>query len=116
MKFTLTVISIGIAAFLIQSVAPWWFGLFPAGIAVIIVHFKPGKAFLAGFLGVGLAWAIEATVIDILNDGVMSARIGEMFGSLPGWSMIVITAITGALLGGLGSITASLGVRWLVAK
>lgn len=116
MKFILTVVAIGIAAFFLQSLLPWWIGIIPAGLGVIAVHFKPGKAFLTGFLGVGLAWFFEALVLDINNDGVLSARVGELFGSLPGWSLLIITATVGALLGGLGSFTASALVRWIIAK
>ena len=115
-KFIITILAIGIFAFFLQSFGPWWLGVIPAALGVIAVHFKPGRAFLAGFMGVGLAWGVQALVIDILNEGLLSARIGEMFGGIPGWSLVLVTAITGALLGGLGSATASAFVRWLIAK
>ena len=116
MKLTLTLIAIGILSYFAQSFGPWWAGVVVAFLVAALVQLKPGTAFLAGFIGLGLAWGIAAGISDLENSGILSARIGEMLGGLPGWSLIPITAIFGALLGGLGALSGALGMKLIIDK
>ena len=60
-----------------------------------------------GFVGVFLLWGIAAFQIDLGNESILSSRIGEIFGA----NMIVVTALIGGLLGGMGALTGTLGLR-----
>jgi hypothetical protein len=69
---------------------------------------KPGLAFLAGFLGVGLLWLIAATLHDAANNHILSARMAVLF-HLPGYGyFIMVTVFIGGLVGGLGAWTGAL--------
>jgi hypothetical protein len=116
MKLTATIIAIGIFSYFSQSFGPWWTGVLVAFLMTAVVQIKPGTAFLAGFIGLGLAWGVAAGIADVENSGILSARIGEMFGGLPGWSLVPITAIIGALLGGLAGLSGASGMKLIIDK
>ena len=116
MKLTLTLIAIGILSYFSQSFGPWWIGVLVAFLVAAIVQLKPGTAFLAGFIGLGLAWGIAAGIADVENSGILSARIGEMLGGLPGWSLIPVSALFGAVLGGLGALSGASGMKLIIDK
>jgi len=116
MKFTLTFITIGILSYFSQSFGPWWTGVVVAFLVAAIVQLKPGSAFLAGFIGLGLAWGVASGIADFENSGILSTRIGEMLGNLPGWSLVPITTLLGALLGGLGALSGASGMKLIIDK
>ena len=116
MKLILTIIAIGVLSYFSQSFGPWWLGVLVAFLVAAVVQLEPGKAFLAGLIGLGLAWGIAAGIADFENSGILSARIGEMFGGLPGWSLVPITATLGALLGGLGALSGAYGMKLIIDK
>jgi len=62
---------------------------------------------MIGFLGVALLWGIAAFQIDIANEGILSARMEEIFGR----NMLLLTILLGGLLGGMGALTGTLGQR-----
>lgn len=88
-----------------SQVMPWWIVVVLAGLLAMLIKLKPTTSFLAGFLGVALLWGGYATYLDVLNEGVLSSRIGEMFGGLNSVLLILATAIFGGLLGGLGGLS-----------
>lgn len=116
LKLTYTVLAIGIVSYFAQSLGPWWLGILVAFLITAMVQLKPGVAFLAGFIGLGLAWGIEAGIADFENSGILSARMGELFGGLSGSLLVVITALIGAILGGVGGLTGALGMKLIVDK
>lgn len=116
MKLIVAIIAIGILSYISQSFGPWWTGVLVAFLMTAVVQIKPGTAFLAGFIGLGLAWGVAAGIADVENSGILSARIGEMFGGLPGWSLVPITAIIGALLGGLAGLSGASGMKLIIDK
>lgn len=94
-----------ILAFLAQLLLPWWvitplcFGLAAA------LRGTGGKAFWAGFLGVGLGWLLLAGWLNIQNDGLLAHRVAQL---LPlggqGWLLVLVTAVVGGLVGGLAAL------------
>jgi hypothetical protein len=72
---------------------------------MLILRMSPGKAFLAGFLGVGLCWGILAGWIDMRNESLLSSQIGELFMGISSISVITIGAVIGGLAGGFGGMT-----------
>ncbi len=116
MKLIYTILGIGIISYFSESLGPWWTGVVVAFLVAAIVQLKPAAAFLAGFIGLGLAWGIAAGIADAENSGILSARIGEMLGGLPGMSLVPITALFGAVLGGLGALSGALGMKLIIDK
>jgi hypothetical protein len=88
---------------------PWWALAIAAFIVGVLVHQRAAKAFLSGFLGVFILWAVLAWVIDSRNDGTLSARIAELLplGGNP-ILLILVTALVGGLVGGFGAMSGSL--------
>jgi len=94
-----------ILAFLAQLFLPWWvitplcFGL------AAVLGGKGGRAFWAGFLGVGLGWLRLAGWLNIRNDGLLAHRVAQLL-PLGGqsWLLVLVTAIIGGLVGGLAAL------------
>ena len=68
----------------------------------------PGKAFLAGFMGIGLSWMTVFLWRDIPNQHILSERMGNLFGLPSHVLFLLVTVVIGALLGGLGSWSTAL--------
>jgi hypothetical protein len=85
-------------------ILPWWVVAIIAFIAAWFKGKTSGKSFGAGFLAVGLAWAILALIRSIPNENELARRVAILFG-LPGWwfLMVLITAIIGGLVGGMAT-------------
>ncbi|MFX1330389.1 MAG: hypothetical protein ACFE9W_02435 [Promethearchaeota archaeon] len=83
-----------------------WSLMIMAGIAGGVTVKKFRDAFIAGFLGVGTAWAI---IFLILNTFAHAYDIGEFFAAfigLPGFGHVIvsISILIGGLLGASGAI------------
>jgi hypothetical protein len=84
---------------------PWW-ALAPlAAVAGWLFPVASGKTFLAAFAGGLLLWWFNAYLLDAANDGLLSAKVGQLFQGLKGWQLMLVTGIFGGLLAGLGGLT-----------
>ena len=108
MKLIVSILLTALLGFVIDLYLPWW-GIAIAAFAVAaLIHQRSGVAFLSGFLGVFLLWAILAWWIDVKNQGILSKRIAEVFplgGST--FLLILVTALVGGLVGGLAALSGS---------
>lgn len=86
---------------------PWWSIVIVTAIVGIAINEHAGRSFLIGFIGVFLLWGIAAFQIDVANESILSTRMEEIFGA----NMIFVTALLGGLLGGMGALTGTLGLR-----
>ena len=116
MKVVISALIIGVAAYFGQSFGPWWSGILISLIVAATAQMRTVRAFLAGFIGLGLMWGISAYIMDSNNAGIMSSRIGELFGGISGNGMVIITCLTGAILGGLGSATGASAMKMIIGK
>ncbi len=105
MKFLLAALIIALLSFVAGLYLPWWTIAIAAFITILFIPMRSGKAFLAGFSGVFILWALLAYLIDIKNEHILSGKIADLF-QLGGSSLILIfvTAFIGGLVGGLGAI------------
>ena len=108
MKLLVAIILTALLSFVSGLYLPWWSIAIAAFIAVLLVPLASGKAFLAGFGGVFVLWFLLALWIDVKNQHILSKKIAEIF-PLGGSSVaiILVTAIIGALVGGLGALSGS---------
>ena len=103
MRFFLLVILIAIFSAVAGWLFPWWSVAVVAFFAALFVGGKHGLVFLAGFLGAGLCWGIMAVRQDVANAHILSTRMAALF-HLPSYGMfIVVTIVTGGLVGGLAA-------------
>jgi len=87
---------------------PWWNIAIAAFVSILLVPLANGRAFVAGFAGVFVLWFLLALWIDIKNQHILSRKIAQIF-PLGGssFAIILVTAIIGALVGGLGALSGS---------
>jgi hypothetical protein len=108
MKLLVAIILTALLSFVFGLYLPWWSIAIAAFISALLIPMKSGKAFLAGFLGVFILWALLAWWIDMKNQGILSKKVAEIF-PLGGSSflLILVTALIGALVGGIASMSGS---------
>ena len=110
MKFILSIVLVALVAYAsgIYGNLPWWSFVVTNLIIAIALPIKPIQSFIAGALGVGALWAGLAFGIDIANNHILSTKVAQILplgGSYI--ALIAVTALVGALLGGLASLTGS---------
>lgn len=108
MRFVILLVAIASASFLAQQVLPWWSVIIVAGVAGAALNAGGRVSFWAGFLGVALLWGGFAAYQDALNEGILSARMGELMGGASGKTLILMTALFGGLFGGLSAWTGNM--------
>jgi hypothetical protein len=108
MKLLVAIILTALLSFVGGIYLPWWSIAIAAFISVLLVPLSGGRAFLAGFLGVFILWALLAWWIDIKNEHVLSRKVAEIF-PLGGssFAIILVTAFIGALVGGFAGMSGS---------
>jgi hypothetical protein len=110
MKIITAIVLTGFLAYVlgVYSTLPWWSFAISSLIVSVAIHQRPGKSFLAGFLGLFLLWVILAIVKDAANEHILSIKVAAI---LPlGGSylvLILVTGIVGGLVSGLAALTGS---------
>lgn len=103
-NFTLTVVFIAICGQLSHFGLPWWM-LAPIGaLAGWLFRQGAGLCLLAGFAGGFLLWAGNAYVPDAANEGLLSARIGQLFMGMSRWNTLLLTGCIGGMVSALGCL------------
>ena len=94
-----------------QLLFPWWSLVVVA--AIVGLWFKHQvRSFLAGFFAIGLSWFGYALWLSNSESGQLLAnKIGTLLGEISGFSLVLVTALIGAVLGGLGAWTGTAGRR-----
>ena len=102
--FTIDIAVAMILALLAYWLLPWW-GLGVAGLIFPLIRYRGSAkptltaAFLAGFI----CWIAFAGYMNQLNEGIIAARIGSLFGGLSPAMMVIVTAFLGGMTYLLGS-------------
>ncbi|MFN7118634.1 MAG: hypothetical protein ACK4TA_17685 [Saprospiraceae bacterium] len=109
MRFALFCVFTLIAGYIGHQFLPWWSIAAMPAIMAFIFRIEVKVSFLGGFLMAALLWGGYAALIDLANDGILSARIGKLFGGVSGFILILLTGLVGGIFGGLGALTGSLG-------
>lgn len=104
-RFIIQLVLVMLLSYASQWVLPWWGVMVGAGLATLLIYNKATSSFFAGFIGVGGLWFIMAYLIDRANDSVLSSRVAELFQLSSGTQLVMITALLGAILGGLSGLT-----------
>ena len=89
-----------------QTFLPWW-SIVPVALGLGFLGGRTGgKAFLAGFFGVGLGWLTLALWFYFRNNGLLANRVAALL-PLGGVGLLValVTAAVGGLVGGLAALS-----------
>jgi len=107
MKFTVALLLTAMLGFISGLYLPyWWTFAILAFLVALLVHQKPTKAFISGFLGIFILWAGLAWWIDLKNESVLSSKIALLL-PLSGSSLllILVTGIIGGLVAGFAALS-----------
>ena len=108
MKFLTATILTALIAFIAGLYFPWWSLALVSFIVEALIHQKPWKAFVSGFLGLFLLWAGLAFWIDIKNNHILSRRVAELMKlGQSSIAIILVTALIGALVAGFAALSGS---------
>lgn len=92
----------------VYSTLPWWSFALTSLIVAVAVHQRAGRAFLSGFLGVFLLWAILAFLKDSANEHVLSVKVAQLLLKNNSYILVIlITGIVGGLVSGFAAMTGS---------
>jgi hypothetical protein len=108
MKFLLSTLLIALVTLVFGMFLPWWTVAIAAFGIVYLYRLTPGIAFLSGFTGVFLCWALIALFRNSSNDGILSHKIALILplgGS--GGLLILVSALIGGMVGGMAGLTAA---------
>lgn len=108
MKLIVALLLTALISFVAGLYLPWWSIAPAAFIAALLIHQRPGRAFLAGFLGVFLLWAALAWWIDMKNEHYLSHKVAQLL-PLGGNSflLIAVSALLGGLVAGFAALSGS---------
>ena len=108
MKLIVSIILTALLSFVAGLYLPWWSIAIASFLVALIIPQFPWKAFVSGFLGVFILWAVLAWWIDMKNQGILSSKISQLFhlGSSH-FAMILVSAFIGALIGGFAALCGS---------
>ncbi len=111
-KFLLSIVLLLILGFLAQTFFPWWSVAIVAAAIGFIMKFDNGLwSYVAGFIAVAVLWGGYAGYIDTNNAHLLSTKMGNLFGALSSFSMILLTSLIGGIVGGFGALTGYFGNR-----
>ncbi len=109
-KFIITILLSTVAAYAvgIYGNLPWWSFVITNILIAIAIPQKPIYAFLSGTLGIGLLWFSLAFIIDNQNQHLLSTKVANVLPLHGSYiSLIILTTVVGALLGGMAALTGS---------
>ncbi|MDX1671313.1 MAG: hypothetical protein R3211_03170 [Balneolaceae bacterium] len=101
----LLILLIAAATWLLSLWLPWWSLALPCLVFGSMLGSGRKSSFLCGFLGVGSLWLIQTSYINWANDGILSARMAELFNMPFPLLTLLATVLIGSLLGGLSTLT-----------
>lgn len=108
MRFILAILLTAVLSFLAGLRLEWWSIAIIAFLVALMIPQTTGSAFLSGFIGIFILWAVLALWVDMKNGSTLSHRISELF-KLGGSSilLVLVTAVIGGLVGGFAAMAGS---------
>lgn len=92
---------------IVSLLLPWWTLIIPAVLLGATLFDRSLTAFIIGFASLFAAWSVQVLYIDLANESILSGRMAEMLGVDQSWLVILITAVIGGLIGGMGTLLGS---------
>lgn len=109
MKFIVALIVTALLSFALCLFLPWWSIAIAAFAVAVAVPQKPFKAFAAGFLALLLLWGGLSFWMSSANGHILAGKMNQLIlqTAASPWVIITITAVIGALVGGLAALAGS---------
>lgn len=108
MKFLVSIILIALLSLGACIYLPWWSIAVAAFIVASAIPQNPGKSFLSGFTALFLLWGGLAWYISNRNEDILANKISLLlFKAENPLMLILVTALIGALIAGMGAFSGS---------
>jgi len=112
MRFSVTTLLTALLAFASGLYMPWWSAALAALLVAAFVPQRVGWSVLAGTVGMLLLWGLMAFFISRSNGDILAHRMAQFILKKDDpLSLILMTAVLGAITGALGALTGSLARR-----
>ncbi|MFA0964699.1 hypothetical protein AB9P05_23025 [Roseivirga sp. BDSF3-8] len=108
MRFLIKILLIALVTYFTSGLLPWWAGALAAFLVCLFIPTRGFISFLSGFLGVGLLWLAISWLIDSQTESRLTERVGTIFTLNSSFLLVILTALIGALSGGLGALSGHL--------
>jgi hypothetical protein len=108
MKFTLSVLLTVLLAYALGLYLDWWSIAIAAFVVALVLRQRPDMSFAGGSVAILLLWGGYSIFLNQRNGGLLAQKIAFILplkGNVP--LLLFITALVGALVGGLAALTAS---------
>jgi|GEM_PF-147730 hypothetical protein len=103
---TMLFLIILILSFASGFLLPWWGITIAAFLPALLIGKTSGRAFWSGFGAVFIVWAVFALLKSIPNDNILAGRVVQLFPLPNNWLwLLLVTAIIGGLVGGMGALS-----------
>jgi hypothetical protein len=81
---------------------PWWI-VWPSGVLAGLFWPYPSRTAIAAFWGAFALWFFTAALADQHNEGILSAKVGQIFKGLNSVHLLLITGLIGGLAAASGA-------------
>lgn len=108
MKFVIQMMAVLVVSWLLQEFFPWWSMAVGAFLMGMLFGESGIRSFFAGFIGVGLLWLLTALYMHLSTDSILTAKVAQLFPLQSVPFLFLMTTLTGALVGGLASLSGAL--------
>lgn len=92
---------------------PWWIIAIVAAIVSFLFNAKT-FSFITGFVAIALLWGSMAFLLSAGNDHILATKMAGILnpdGAIGAIGVVVVTALIGGFVGGMGAWTGQLGRR-----
>ena len=101
MRFPFQILVIIVLGFFMELFLPWWSMAIAAFAGGLLINSRMN--FLAGFLGIGLLWIVQALITDLSTDSDLADRVARIFMLHNKALLLVVTFVLGSLVGGFAA-------------
>ncbi|CAN5233842.1 hypothetical protein BH09BAC2_BH09BAC2_11470 [soil metagenome] len=116
MRVISSMILIMLLSFVACLFLPWWSIAIMAFLVAVVIPLRAGIAFLAGFTALFILWGASAFWISSQNENILAHRVSLLILKADNpLLLILVTALIGALVAGLASMTGSF-LRGMIFK
>ena len=105
MKFIVSLLLTALLSFAACLYMPWWSIAIAALLVAALIPQRPARSFLCGFLALFLLWGGLSLWISNNNGHLLAHKVSLLIIKVDNpYLLILITALIGALVGGLGAL------------
>jgi hypothetical protein len=108
-KFIISLLLIALVSFAVGLYFPWWTIAIVSFLVSLLIYQKPGIAFTSGFIALFVLWGSLAWFRSLANDHILANKMSLLIlkSNSPG-TLIFLTTLIGAIIGGMAALTGSL--------